>query len=205
MVKQRYKVMLHEILSKFDVILASQSPRRKELFSLLGINYRAMPADIPEPITGDAPEIQAVHYATGKAKVIAAQCLPESLIVAADTVVDIDNIVLGKPADTLQAYEYLSLLSGRNHYVHTGICIAYRGIYRCASECTQVQFAALTDAEIKAYIATKEPFDKAGAYGIQGYGAQLVASINGCYFNVMGFPVRKFYELVSQMQQDGLL
>lgn len=197
--------MLHEILRNIDVVLASQSPRRKELFALLGINHRALPADIPEPITDDAPEIQALHYAIRKAKVIANIGYSNSMIVSADTVVDVDNIVLGKPANAIQAKHFLSMLSGREHYVHTGICILYKGIEYTSSECTRVQFATLSTEEIDNYIATNEPFDKAGAYGIQGYGAQFVTSIIGCYFNVMGFPVRKFYELVFNLKQDGII
>jgi septum formation protein len=205
MVKQRYKVMLHEILNDHEVILASQSPRRRELFSLLGISYRTMPANIPEPITGEAPDTQAMQYARQKAEIIVNQGYSASLVVAADTVVDIDNIVLGKPTDTTQAYEYLKKLSGREHYVHTGICVGYQCRYWQVSECTKVQFSTLTDADILAYIATSEPLDKAGAYGIQGYGAQFVSSIVGCYFNVMGFPVSKFYSLIIQLKRDKLL
>jgi len=189
--------MIHQILQDIPVVLASASPRRALLFSLLGIDTKIVPAEIAEPLTDDAPEKQAILHATNKAAFVAAVEPSNSLIVAADTVVAIDRHVLGKPLDTAEAKRFLLLLSGRRHSVFTGICIRYQDKILTAFEQTEVQFATLSNAEIEAYIATGEPMDKAGAYGIQGYGAQFITRVEGCYFNVMGFPIRLFYSLLK--------
>ncbi len=191
--------MIHEMLDDKKVILASASPRRAELFKLLGVNAQIVPADVAEPLTDEPPSDQAMHHATNKAKTVATISDPLSLIVAADTVVAIDNHILGKPNDETEAKAYLHLLSGREHSVWTGIFRAYKDKTLCACEQTFVTFAQLSEEEIDAYIATQEPMDKAGAYGIQGYGAQFITRVNGCYFNVMGFPIRLFYSCLQQL------
>ncbi len=189
--------MIHEILDKYTVVLASASPRRKEIFGLLGIKAQVFAADIAEPLTNDAPEAQAILHARNKALFSAHKLGRESLIVAADTVVAIHDQVLGKPADLGEARLYLSKLSGHYHHVYTGICICHKGKLLTGYECTKVKFASLSPCEIEAYLATGEPMDKAGAYGIQGYGAQFISKVEGCYFNVMGFPIRKFYTMLQ--------
>lgn len=194
--------MIHELLSDKIVILASASPRRKELFSLLGINARIIPADVAEPLSDEAPELQARHHAQNKARHIYKQYSANELIVAADTLVAVGKHVLGKPESIEEAKAYLRLLSGREHCVYTGICLGYKGEFLCAHESTLVSFAKLSETEIDAYTATGEPMDKAGAYGIQGYGAQFITRVNGCYFNVMGFPIRKFYDTLKLMLKE---
>jgi septum formation protein len=190
--------MIHQILQDIPVVLASASPRRAQLFSLLGIVPKIVPAEIAEPLTDDAPEEQAILHATNKAAFVASLESPDSLVVAADTVVAIDRHVLGKPQDAAEAKRYLQLLSGHRHTVFTGICLRYQSKILTAFEQTDVHFAPLGNAEIEAYVSTGEPMDKAGAYGIQGYGAQFITRVEGCYFNVMGFPIRLFYSLLQK-------
>jgi len=194
--------MIHEMLDDRKVILASASPRRAELFKLLGINAQIVPAEVAEPLTDEPPADQAMHHASNKAKTVADISDPQTIVVAADTVVAIDNHILGKPDNETEAKVYLQLLSGREHSVWTGICLAYKGSTLCACEQTFVTFAHLSEKEIDAYINTKEPMDKAGAYGIQGYGAQFITRVNGCYFNVMGFPIRLFYSMLQKLFRE---
>ena len=189
--------MIHELLHNKKVILASASPRRKELIALLGINAYIIPAEIAEPINGEKPQVQAMQNAMRKAEIVKAKVDKDAIVIAADTLVAIDNHILGKPLDTEEASRFLELLSGRTHSVYTGICIFYNEVTNINYEQTLVHFAELTEAEIRSYIATGEPMDKAGAYGIQGFGAQFITAVDGCYFNVMGFPVRKFYEMLN--------
>ncbi len=191
--------MIHEMLKDKKVILASASPRRAELFKLLGINAKIIPADVAEPLTDELPPIQAIHHASNKASLISEKYGASNLVVAADTVVAIDKHILGKPDSVAQACQYLKLLSGRKHSVFTGLCLMLEGKTLSSYEHTFVQFAALSETEIEAYIATQEPMDKAGAYGIQGYGAQFIVSVQGCYFNVMGLPIRLFYNTLQAL------
>jgi len=193
----RIKMMIHNLLSHKKVILASASPRRQELFSLLGITYQIIPAEIKEEVNDNEPQNQAMVNALLKAKAVLNKVPNDALIVAADTLVAIDNIILGKPQDATEAKGYLRVLSGRQHSVYTGICIYCNNTANISYEQTFVQFAQLTEAEIDAYIATGEPMDKAGAYGIQGFGAQFITKVEGCYFNVMGFPIRLFYDMLK--------
>ncbi|PKN73243.1 MAG: septum formation protein Maf [Candidatus Cloacimonetes bacterium HGW-Cloacimonetes-3] len=198
------------MLNDYQLILASGSPRRKELFSLLGLKPLIIPADVPEPITAEQPHIQAMKHAQNKAEHVMKQIIgapssvsseipknKEILVVAADTLVAIDSLVLGKPKDDEEAKAFLRILAAKDHEVYTGICISLNDTVLCDYECTRVSFASLSESEIATYISTGEPFDKAGAYGIQGYGAQFISKVEGCYFNVMGFPIRKFYDLLK--------
>nr|MBP7333635.1 septum formation protein Maf [Candidatus Cloacimonas sp.] len=185
--------MIHELLHYKKVILASLSPRRKELFSLLGISFTAIPAKLDETINNEAPQTQAMQNALRKAQIVKDKVNKDALVVSADTLVALDNHILGKPANAEEAGKYLRLLSGRSHSVYTGICIYYNDLAEINYEQTFVTFAELSEAEINSYIATGEPLDKAGAYGIQGFGAQFITKVEGCYFNVMGFPIRLFY------------
>ena len=189
--------MIHELLHNKKVILASASPRRKELFALLGINAYIIPAEIAEPINGEEPQVQAMQNALRKAEIVKNKVDKDAVVIAADTLVAIDNHILGKRLNQKEASRYLRLLSGNTHSVYTGICIFYNEIANINYEQTLVHFAELTELEIKSYIETGEPMDKAGAYGIQGYGAQFITAVDGCYYNVMGFPVRKFYEMLN--------
>lgn len=197
--------MLDKILNEYKIILASQSPRRREIFDMLGIRYEPQSSDIAEPVTKEDPALQAMRNAKNKAENVFAKSNGDSVIVAADTIVVLEGRILGKPESAEQAHSYLADLSGNTHTVITGICMMGRKGQKCGYEKTQVSFAALTDDEIKDYIKTQEPMDKAGAYGIQGFGCQFITRIEGCYFNVMGFPVRRFYEITRDLIKKGML
>jgi len=173
-----------------DIVLASQSPRRQELLLQMGLTYRVHAVDIDEHmdrLLAPGPLVEAISRE--KAAACAALEGPDPLIIAADTVVALDHAVLGKPHDQADARRMLSALSGKVHQVYTGFTVRRGDTAVTQSERTDVHFRTLTEAEIDAYVATGEPMDKAGAYGIQGMGALLVEAIQGDYFNVMGLPV----------------
>ncbi|MEO6525279.1 MAG: Maf family protein [Gemmatimonadaceae bacterium] len=183
------------------VILASQSPRRRELLTLIGISHEVRPADIDETYRpGEKPRAHAERLAREKAAVIA-RVAPDCVVIGSDTIVVVDGDVLGKPSDEAEAASMLHRLAGRSHLVITAVAVVWRGETRSAVEEVGVDFHPLTDAEIAAYIATREPMDKAGAYGIQGYGAAIVARVDGDYFAVMGLPVQR---LVRMLRELGL-
>lgn len=188
------------------IILASQSPRRKELLARLGLVFTAIPADIEENITSfQFPQTAVQEIAFQKARYVS-DLLNEGLIIAADTVVVLKDTILGKPADEKKAFEMLASLSGQEHVVVTGICLmdASNGAFQVESESTRVRFRGLSDTEIRNYIATGEPMDKAGAYGIQGRGAVLVDRIEGCYYNVVGLPLTRLYLMLERCGIDLL-
>lgn len=176
------------------MILASQSPRRRELLSLITENFRVTPAKGEEILPdGISPKEAVILLSRQKAEEIYKEYKNETVI-ASDTVVAIDGKILGKPADKADAASMLSLLSGRTHSVFTGVCIICEdGREICFAEETAVEFWQLSDELISDYVASGEPMDKAGAYGIQGSGALLVKSIKGDYYNVMGLPVGRLY------------
>ena len=181
------------------VILASQSPRRRELLTLVGITHEVMPADVDERVLdGERPAPHAERLARAKARTLADRH-PEALVIAADTIVVIDGRILGKPADAAEARQTLRLLSGREHVVFTAVAVA-RGA-DVASEVAEVTvaFRALGDDEIAAYVETGEPLDKAGSYGIQGYGATIVERIDGDYFAVMGLSLVRVVRLMARL------
>ena len=183
------------------IVLASQSPRRRELFKAIGIeDFDVMPAAGEEVVRDDVPPYTAVELTAGaKAREVAEKCAKEDLVVAADTMVWLDGVFLGKPADEKQAREMLRALSGAKHTVYTGVAIVKGGKTVLGHEATDVYFRELTDAEIDWYISTGEPMDKAGAYGAQERGSLLVERIDGDFFNVMGFPLVRFYKMLDEM------
>jgi septum formation protein len=176
------------------IVLASASPRRRELLQQIGLPFEVMPGDVPEhgrPETD--PKELARALAREKALAIAEQ-VPDGLVIGADTIVVVDGRVLGKPVDDADARAMLRLLSGRSHQVITGVAVVDRQEGRTLAvnvdhECTDVLFLPWSEADIDAYVATGEPLDKAGAYAIQGYASVLIAGIRGCYFNVVGLPL----------------
>lgn len=179
------------------IILASASPRRRELLTLAGIEYKVIPSEceemLPEKITpSDAVKSLAEQKATDVFK-----RYPEDTVIAADTVVALGEKILGKPKNKDDAFHMLASLSGKTHTVYTGVCIMKNGSAETFYSATEVEFYTLTPSEIDAYIATNEPMDKAGAYGIQGKGSLLVKKINGDYFNVVGLPLA---ETVRKLQ-----
>ncbi len=184
-----------------STILASSSPRRRDLLTLVGLAHTVRPADIDElPLPGELPEGHAERLAREKAEAVAAFS-PDDLIIAADTIVVVDDEILGKPRDVAEARRMLSRLSGRTHTVVTGMACSLGGRTVSCVENVSVTFRYLTEAEIDAYVATGEPMDKAGAYGIQGYGATIVRRIDGDYFAVMGLSLVR---LVSLMRELGV-
>ena len=181
------------------VILASQSPRRRELLNLVGIAHEVQPADIDETyLAGERPHDHAERLARGKTAVIVARA-PDAVVIGSDTIVVVDGDVLGKPADDEDAARMLARLAGRSHTVITAVAVAWRGETRSAVEEVGVSFHPLTREEIAAYIATREPMDKAGAYGIQGYGATIVSRVDGDYFAVMGLPLQCLTRVLASL------
>lgn len=181
------------------VVLASQSPRRRELLRLVGISHTVAPADIDESAhEGETPVPHCVRLAEEKAAVIAAR-FPDALVIAADTIVVVDAEILGKPADARHAEAMLSRLAGRAHIVHTGVAVVWHGSARSGVETVEVRMRASTAAERALYIATGEPMDKAGAYGIQGYGAALIDGVTGDFFAVMGLPLAHLLRLTDAL------
>jgi septum formation protein len=181
------------------VILASQSPRRRELLALVGIPHEVRPADIDETyLPGEPPRDHTERLAREKAVAIAA-AEPDALVIGSDTIVVVDGDVLGKPADAPDAERMLARLSGRTHVVMTGVAVAWHGVTRSAVEEVDVAFHRLSAREIAEYVATREPMDKAGAYGIQGYGATIVARVAGDYFAVMGLPLQRLVRLLGDV------
>ena len=186
-------------MTALRVILASQSPRRRELLALAGIAHDVQPADIDESyLTGERPRDHAERLARGKAEAIAAR-EPDAVVIGSDTIVVVDGDVLGKPSDENDAVRMLARLAGRSHIVITAVAVAWRGETRSAVEEVGVTFHPLSRAEIDAYIATREPMDKAGAYGIQGYGATIVARVDGDYFAVMGLPLQRLIRVLDAL------
>ncbi|MGK2961173.1 MAG: Maf family protein [Gemmatimonadaceae bacterium] len=184
-----------------STILASSSPRRRELLKLVGLVHTVRPADIDElPLPGELPEAHAERLAREKAEAVATSNR-DDLIIAADTIVVLDDEILGKPRDEAEARKMLSRLSGRTHVVVTGMACSLGGRTVSGVENVSVTFRYLTEVEIDAYVATGEPMDKAGAYGIQGYGATIVRRIDGDYFAVMGLSLVR---LVSLMRELGV-
>lgn len=183
------------------IILASASPRRQQLLDMLGIEYEIDPAEIDErPERGELPETLAVRLAREKS-VTVAQRHSGFAVLAADTLVVIDGVVLGKPTSDAEAVQMLRMLSGRQHVVVTAVALTRDGKTHELCDVTRVWFRALDDEFIRQYVATGEPLDKAGGYAVQGRGSVMVQRIEGDFFGVMGLPVRL---VVSLLQAAGI-
>lgn len=189
-------------LKKYKVILASNSPRRKELLSGLGLEYevKVMPGiDETYPDTLPTEEVP-VYIAREKAEAYRKSIAEDELIITADTVVCIDGEVLGKPADEAEAYAMLRKLAGRTHLVITGVCLTTAQFQKSFATVTEVTFDQLTDEEISFYVEKYRPFDKAGAYGVQEWiGYVGVTGMNGSFYNVMGLPVQRLYQELKKL------
>ena len=191
---------------KVKIILASNSPRRRELLKQMGIeDFKVSAPNVDETVEPGLPPAEIVEQLSRrKADAAAWKANPSALIIAADTVVALDGNVLGKPRDEEDAFAMLSALSGREHHVYTGVTVLRGGESVTQHEETAVAFRDLTPEEIRAYIATVEPMDKAGAYGIQGLGALLVSGIRGDYCNVVGLPVFRLGRMLAGLGFDLL-
>ena len=181
-----------------NLILASQSPRRKELLGLFHIPFTVRVADIDEAM--DASKSPAEEVArVSKAKAMAIPRSEEDVVIAADTIVVLGNQVLGKPKDAAHAQAMLRSLSGRDHQVMTGVTVLKGDNYLTHTEITDIHFRHLSDAEIRNYVASGEPMDKAGAYGIQGGAALFADGMHGDYYNVMGLPVCRLFLMLKSI------
>ena len=185
---------------ELKIVLASQSPRRRQLLELVGIGHEVKPADIDESVrAGELPEQYAERVAREKVELVA-DSAGEALVIGADTIVVIDNMILGKPRDIEDAARMLRMLSGRSHTVMTAVAARLNGTTVSGVEIVDVSFLPLDDETISRYIATGEPMDKAGAYGIQGYGATIVRRIDGDYFAVMGLSLVRLVAILRELE-----
>ena len=184
-----------------EVILASQSPRRKELMGLFHIPFTIRVPDADETMDPALSPADAVALVSRrKAEAVARD--PDDLVIAADTIVVCCGQILGKPRDEDDAFDMLRLLSGRDHQVMTGMTVLRGDVCKTVTEITDIHFRPLTDREINAYIATKEPMDKAGSYGIQGGAALFAERLEGDYYNVMGLPVCRLGQLLREIAPE---
>ena len=180
------------------VLLASASPRRRELLAQLGLQFDIAAPDVDEtPLQGEAPVPYVGRLAVAKAEAVPADA--ETLVIAADTTVEIDGDILAKPADVAEARAMLRRLSGRTHQVHTGVALRRGGQTLTEVVTADVTFVALTDAQVDWYVATGEPMDKAGAYAVQGIGGVFVEKIDGSVSNVIGLPLHTVVRLADEL------
>lgn len=189
-----------------NIILASQSPRRKELLERMGLaGFQIISPDVDESIpAGTAPDRLVELLSVRKAAAVAEAAPEDSLIIAADTVVALNGVIFGKPSDEEDAFRMLSALSGQTHQVYTGVTVRRGGQVITEHECTAVTFRPLSPSEISAYIKTGEPMDKAGSYGIQALGCLFVSGISGNYCSVMGLPVCRLGQILRRFDIELL-
>lgn len=184
-----------------NVILASQSPRRRELLGLFHIPFTVRVADVDETLISGAPAYDEVARLS-RLKALAVERESDDVVIAADTIVVCDGKILGKPKNTDEAKAMLRLLSGRDHQVMTGMTVLRGENATVVTEVTDLHFRDLTDQEIASYVASGEPMDKAGAYGIQGGAALFCQKLNGDYYNVVGLPVCRLAEILRQIAPE---
>ncbi len=185
------------------VILASASPRRRELLSVIFPDFEVIPSNVEEIIPNSIELLKAPEYLSKTKALDIAKAHPDALVIGADTSVIINNKILGKPQSKEEAYNMIKMLSGKEHFVITGCTIAKGEATVSFSEKTSVYFNSLSEQEIIDYINTDEPYDKAGGYGIQGKGALLVKKIEGDYFNVVGLPISKLNITIKEMLNNN--
>ncbi|KAI8105427.1 hypothetical protein M9434_000013 [Picochlorum sp. BPE23] len=194
---------LTRTLQNKSIVLASASPRRRELLGQIGLRFKVIPSTFEENLDKNLPAAQyaqetALHKARQVYKSLAGERVPD-MVIGADTVVERDGIILEKPEDNLDAAATLRSLRGKTHQVHTGVAIIDSSADECSfTETTVVSFMDFSDQDIDEYIASGEPFGKAGSYGIQGKAAAFVKGVEGCYFNVVGFPLHRFLRELDQ-------
>lgn len=185
------------------IILASQSPRRSQLLELLGIPFEVKVSDTEEKITSQNPVQVTEALSCQKAEAVAGM-IPDGIVIGADTVVSLDNKILGKPADRQEAWNMIRAIQGRSHKVYTGVTVIQRknGVEtgrHIFSEETIVKVAPMSENEVESYISLPEPYDKAGGYGIQGVFAKYIEGIEGDYFNVVGLPIHRVYDVLKEL------
>jgi septum formation protein len=192
------------------LILASSSPRRAEILRDAGIAFEIRAANVEEtPLPSENAESMVARLAESKARAVAESLDPNisAIVIGADTAVELDGKIFGKPCDAEDAHRMITALSGRTHKVLTGICVLRLPdkFTKSAVESTAVTFAPLAPSEIESYVASGEPFDKAGGYAIQGLAGRYIPGIEGCYFNVVGLPLARLYALLKELawQEDG--
>jgi septum formation protein len=187
-------------IGKYDIVLASKSPRRIELLKMIGMKFKVHPSNVEEIYRDNLKPVEyVIKNAQEKNKSIAGR-YTSSLIISADTIVVLNNEVLEKPHDKDQAFKILKKLSGRTHEVITGFGISLNSFTKSVFdyEITKVIFRDVSDEEIESYCSSGEPFDKAGGYGAQGIGSMIIEKVDGCFFNVVGLPLTKFYITLRQ-------
>ena len=189
------------IKQKTPIYLASKSPRRKKLLKQIGINFKSLNVDLDEEIFDGEHPIKTVKRLAEEKLNIAVEKIDEGIVITADTIVVLNKQIIGKPKNKKDAFKILKMLSGNTHYVYTGFAIKNISTKKTIVnyEKTAVTFRELNREEIENYIKSKSPMDKAGAYGIQDYGAVFVEKINGCYYNVMGLPLAKVYNSIMKL------
>ncbi len=180
------------------IVLASKSPRRKELLGLLTKDFIVMVSDVDETSQTRDPKELVCELAQKKARAVA-QIQPDSTVIGADTVVELGGEIFGKPKDTADAGRMMRALRGCGHLVHTGVCVIHGGQERVQCVSTRVHFSEITDAELNRYLEQAKVLDKAGAYAIQEDASKFVKGIEGCYFNVVGLPVHTLYTMLRDM------
>ena len=187
------------------IILASKSPRRKEILSSLGVQFEVVTKDTDESSDITDPELLVKELSFRKGKAVFDEINDkDTLVISSDTVVALDGVILGKPKSEEEAKQMLKQLSGREHTVVSGVTLMYNDKVISDSEVTYVKFSNLSDDIINSYVATKEPMDKAGSYGIQGLGCLLVEGIEGDYYNVVGLPVCRLGQMLRRVGLDVL-
>lgn len=187
-----------------EIILASGSPRRKEILEQIGADFRICPAKGEEIIRGEDPVEVVKGLSAAKAGEVAAAAEDECLVIGADTIVVYEGKILGKPKDEQDAVDMLKMLSGEEHQVYTGVTAIIKGKINKSitfAECTKVRIFSMDEEEIRSYVRTGEPMDKAGSYAVQGYFAKYIEEIRGDYYNVMGLPVAR---LCRMLKEEGI-
>ncbi len=191
-------------LDEYSVVLASESPRRFELLKMIGLEFKVRPSRIEEKNQKNLkPTEYALANAKAKGELVAGQ-YPDSIVISADTIVVLGEKIIEKPRDEAHAFEILCMLNGKTHEVITAFGIILRKKFKSFYdyEKTKVKFRSLQRSEIKAYIETGEPFDKAGGYGAQGMGSIIIEKVDGCFYNVVGFPLGKFFTDFDRFLND---
>lgn len=193
--------MESKMKDNMKIILASASPRRRELLAQIGLDFQVLVSEVEEKVNTDIPYLVVEQLSAQKAQAVAQKLEKEepALVIGADTIVACDGQILGKPRDKEEAVQMLRKLNGRSHQVYTGVTLIFGDKIKTFYEATEVEFYPMTEEEIGAYVETPDPLDKAGAYGIQGFCARYIKGITGDYNNVVGLPVGRLYQEMKRL------